>query len=714
MAPHFPDEIISEILTPALCVPDKQFADTSTDKSVFATCTESTSSILLVCKAWLRVATPLLYNVVVLRSTAQAKALHLTLKKHPELGSFIRKLRVEGGFGSSMHGILQRAPKITDIFISLNLHGSESPSGLVSGLPLINPRRLIIGDNPDRTLQNKQVRQVVATLESLAEQWSNLTTLVVPYRFGQRSGFVQRMASAPSVTTVSFPTDQNRIPYNIGIVASMPSIHVVELRSAISSDAAAKMLSDSGYSNYRHKLRIVDPRWDVPSATVALPVNTAFEPLAFASQAIVDCPLRSNRPADMLLSGKARSPNHRRLQYLLVSKTFYRVGLPFLYRWPDLNSGNTLPLCRKISAEPALGLHLRQMTSQSHSRSIASDMPSLFSHAPHLTHVGTDHAVNMDWRVFKTLAQTAGASLVELYVHVTKGTTRIPDALVFCDLIALRKLTWNCPNLSFPPPQNVSGGLPSLVSFELEDPRGEGFIAALTSMDLLKIRHVILPSKSSTKEETEYYALLQKHGNKIQQLDMHRPHFAQTLALCPNLRSLNIGLGASSLESYETYTQTLDCPQKHESLEKIGLDKSAQVAKANEDREWNVVFDGLFNGLIAKLKFTNLPALREIQSPQCMWPEPNPRAISQSGWVKHAERMLGYGIKITDAQGHCWQSIASHSTTTPPFDELVRLSSPSSPLRTLLLATKRIKTELLDTPVSRAMLVLCSRDLAPP
>ncbi|KAJ7611826.1 hypothetical protein FB45DRAFT_1037463 [Roridomyces roridus] len=63
---------------------------------------------------------------------------------------------------------------------------------------------------------------------------------------------------------------------------------------------------------------------------------------------------------------------------------------------------------------------------------------------------------------------------------------------------------------------------------------------------------------------------------------------------------------------------------------------------------------------------------------------------------------------------HRWQSIASHSTTTPPFDELVRLSSPSSPLRTLLLATKRIKTELLDTPVSRAMLVLCSRDLAPP
>ncbi|KAJ7627147.1 hypothetical protein FB45DRAFT_1082311 [Roridomyces roridus] len=647
MAPHFPDEIISEILTPALCVPDKQFADTSTDKSVFATCTESTSSILLVCKAWLRVATPLLYNVVVLRSTAQAKALYLTLMEHPELGSFIRKLRVEGGFGSSMHVILQRAPKITDIFISLNIHGSESPSGL-----------------------NKQVKQVVATLESLVDKWSKLTTLVVPYRFDERRAFVQHMASASSVTTVSFPTYQNRIPSHARTMVSIPSIQVVELRAAISPDAAQKMLSHPWCSENRHKLRIVDPRWDVPSATVDLPVNATFRPLQFASQATVDViwarvlffALGSEVSTTVKPAGRKsvqrreRSPNFRRLQYLLVSKAFYRVGLPSLFRWPDLNYPNTLLLCDKICTEPALGLHLRQITSQSHSRTISSEFPPLFSHTPHLTHLGTDHAINMDWGVFNTLAKTPGASVVELHVHVIKGTSSVPDTVVFCYFTALRKLKWNCPNISFPPRRNVSGGLPSLVSIELADHRAEGFITALTSMDLPDIRDVILPSQSSTKEEAEYYTFLEKHGNKIQQLDMHCPHFSNTLLVCPNLRTLNIRLGSSPrtlsfTESYETYTQTFDDLQNHESLVKIGLDKSPQVAKANEDGEWNVVF----HGLVSKLKFTNIPALREIQSPQCKWPEPNPRAISQSGWVKHAERMLEFGIKVTDAQGVHWR-----------------------------------------------------------
>ncbi|KAJ7165328.1 hypothetical protein C8R46DRAFT_839188, partial [Mycena filopes] len=58
----------------------------------------STSAYLVtvVCKDWLRVATPLLYNVVLLRSPSQANALEKVLVSHPEFGAFIRKSRVEG------------------------------------------------------------------------------------------------------------------------------------------------------------------------------------------------------------------------------------------------------------------------------------------------------------------------------------------------------------------------------------------------------------------------------------------------------------------------------------------------------------------------------------------------------------------------------------------------------------------------------------------
>ncbi|KAJ7658134.1 hypothetical protein DFH06DRAFT_447200, partial [Mycena polygramma] len=84
-----PDEILSEILSPALKISNELFSDTY-DVSLFANpCVLSSSAYaayLLVCRDWLRVATPLLYNVVILRSLSQANALERVLQKHKEFG----------------------------------------------------------------------------------------------------------------------------------------------------------------------------------------------------------------------------------------------------------------------------------------------------------------------------------------------------------------------------------------------------------------------------------------------------------------------------------------------------------------------------------------------------------------------------------------------------------------------------------------------------
>ncbi|KAJ6524562.1 hypothetical protein B0H19DRAFT_1200314 [Mycena capillaripes] len=57
---------------------------------------ESSSAYLVVSKAWLRVATPLLYNVVAIHLKAQAQALAATLTTNPALGRFIMKSRNRG------------------------------------------------------------------------------------------------------------------------------------------------------------------------------------------------------------------------------------------------------------------------------------------------------------------------------------------------------------------------------------------------------------------------------------------------------------------------------------------------------------------------------------------------------------------------------------------------------------------------------------------
>ncbi|KDQ60077.1 hypothetical protein JAAARDRAFT_191498 [Jaapia argillacea MUCL 33604] len=132
MADKLPDELIKEILSPFLRVPEGMFADMGSE-SVFCRFEISTLTILLVCKRWLRVATPLLYEVVILRSKAQAHALAGVLKANKAFGAFIKKLRVEGGYGAPMHQIITAAPNIKDLNIT------PEPEPLAPSLGFLDP-----------------------------------------------------------------------------------------------------------------------------------------------------------------------------------------------------------------------------------------------------------------------------------------------------------------------------------------------------------------------------------------------------------------------------------------------------------------------------------------------------------------------------------------------------------------------------------------------
>jgi hypothetical protein len=82
--------------------------------------------------------------VVVLRSKAQAQALAGVLTDNPVLGKLIHKLRLEDGYAISMFKMLQAAPNISDIFLTLNITTPDNVCGLCRGLQLIQPIRIII------------------------------------------------------------------------------------------------------------------------------------------------------------------------------------------------------------------------------------------------------------------------------------------------------------------------------------------------------------------------------------------------------------------------------------------------------------------------------------------------------------------------------------------------------------------------------------------
>ncbi|KAF7365463.1 F-box domain-containing protein [Mycena venus] len=177
MGDSIPDEILSEILSPALRVSDAAFAATFETVSPFLSTSESSSAFLLVSKSFLRVATPLLYNVVVLRSKAQAQALAGVLTSNPALGKFIRKLRLEtvvelhyrivplrmsymtwGGM-SEIARALSRAPNLATLVVS-NQESFLTSIRLISPNPALKRIRIKSFDSLSEAERRRYIRAV--------------------------------------------------------------------------------------------------------------------------------------------------------------------------------------------------------------------------------------------------------------------------------------------------------------------------------------------------------------------------------------------------------------------------------------------------------------------------------------------------------------------------------------------------------------------------
>ncbi|KAF8215044.1 hypothetical protein K438DRAFT_1705513 [Mycena galopus ATCC 62051] len=269
-ANRVPDEIVSEILTPLLKHPDEVFSDRSTEKPLLAP-GYSSSTYLLVCKAWLRVSTPLLYNVVILRTTAQAEALQTVLKSNKEFGPFIKKLRVEGGFGNAMQTILKCALNITDLFLTFILWGSDNVRGLCSGLALINPRRVIVVDADGwevKPKENKQVTQLFNSVLDLIPKWDNLKIFEFPYQVrgaemhsypkveARADALASALAESPSLETLvaDIGIGLPDYVYRVAKAPSLKSIHFMltsktfapEIREAVRKDPKLEALVTYG------------------------------------------------------------------------------------------------------------------------------------------------------------------------------------------------------------------------------------------------------------------------------------------------------------------------------------------------------------------------------------------------------------------------------------------------------------------------------------
>ncbi|KAF7331507.1 hypothetical protein MKEN_00029600 [Mycena kentingensis (nom. inval.)] len=395
-APTLPDEIISEIISPVLRISDKDFENALDVESPFATFSESTSALLVICKAWLRVATPLLYNTVVLRSKAQAAALQAALHANNDLGAFIKRLRVEGGFGAPMRTILQLSPNITDLFVVVSLWSSESTTGLCAGLTAINPRRLIIQDTYDID-GNKQNRELVKVLgRCISKTWSKLKSIHLPYSIAlRRAG--GRCAVLYEAVTKSESIEE--------ILAVAPHFYEQTDALAIMRDMVKwptiKRIVLAGYiplvvddddDDFSQHLQRDDALKNVvvlqsapgirPHLTesVSQPHDPHFVPLSAASEAVKDHIwgrvlyfAMENDRSDSAQAASVEAYRSRpiprdevdaeeRSAYLRVCKRFASVGRPQLYRHLQIfYSDDMASLLASLKSSPQLAAHVQSL-----------------------------------------------------------------------------------------------------------------------------------------------------------------------------------------------------------------------------------------------------------------------------------------------------------------------------------------------------------------
>ncbi|KAJ7659804.1 hypothetical protein DFH06DRAFT_1194822 [Mycena polygramma] len=711
MGGTLPDEIISEILSPALKVSKHLFSDTSLE-SPFASVSSSSSSTLLVCKSWLRVGTPLLYSFAIIRSKAQANALQATLRTSPELGRFIKNLRVEGGFGKSMQIILKNTPNIDHLVLCLNLRAGDSSDGLAQGLRLIDPTRLTIIDEIEFFLNNKSVVKLTKAIESCAEQWDNLNEVNFPYTqsMSDRESLCAALCTAPTVRIVSFPDcnssflgSYSLIPYLIKFAqsASLQAIEIrpesqlrpprAESRKALRQRLAGLPLSPQPKvtdPRLQKLIRWIDPsttaETDASQITAFTPKDSSFRPMASTPQLTADriwtrilffamLSLEQHphdTPPSALIEQEIDSA---RLQFLLVSRSFNRLACSFLYRYPVISSERNLAsFSSAVVANPSLGPYIKELDLRLRTRrllipedraapSVAASLRPLLPYTCNLTRlVGSAAAAHralrpdsttISWDDFVRLGKTAGGTLQEFtnfaFTLPSDNATFSPS--IFNHFAVLQKFTWK----SRSPLDKMTFravddiSAAALPALEFLDIRTPQVLSVFAKMKLPSLKRLALENDSGSARDNDWDSAL---------LRAHGAKIQHLVVGNTTIDEKSVFLLCPSMatlswkpkcKNWEEYN--LGCGALDKGFTHP-LNKIILTKEHLDGKKGEEDWEKLFSAL----DVTHLSALREVSVPWCVWPK-NEHEIAKSIWVKWADIFLKRGIKMTGSEGTEWR-----------------------------------------------------------
>ncbi|TDL29960.1 hypothetical protein BD410DRAFT_780471 [Rickenella mellea] len=684
MALNLPDEIWRDIITPLLHIPDEQFSFGDKGDGPFAHTRLSTSEILVVCKRWMRIGTPLLYHTVVIRSRAQAQALADALISNPPFGRYIQKLRMEGGFGQAPLKFISAAPNIRELFVSLDIWSDDVVSGLCGGFFKIFPQRLIIHHHlrVDNSRRNALWKDLLISIR----RWSTLETVeyrtptpVYPEKFCELCEALA--ASASSVKTLVLQSCPFRYFGHLASIKSLRTLRSPNQTVEVAFRIFARMhqpdllhlLPDHGRQQNPPKPR--EPISEGPQPIVTAGSTPDYRPMHSA-------PLHQRKAIWSFIFSFATYPAHPNVELLtredmprlvtctdpsdkkrtalrktachlsLVSRSFNEIVRPHMFRVANFQKPNQWKkFCSLLQENRDLAhlvriLYLPRELDQwdeydSHFNFLLGSLTGLiqFLGAPkiHLRHT-------------KTLAKTAGMALRDIQVSLSALQNKPEKSVDLGILPSLESVQWDmkwnrtysAPQSYLDPQPKVTAILPKLHTLDTGAAPSGDTIAIFAG-----IRIPSLTSVSLSGQTAESVDFLYLNGRTITEIiSWYRPPY-HWLSLCPYLRTVTIGL-PNPMQLHELF-QDPDGHTGHLHFCKLNLNA----------RDWSI--EQAMNNLLLAFRLVNFslfPSFREVRIDQFEWPNTERDIRKSPSCREFALLMKNAGITIYDSSGVTWRERA--------------------------------------------------------
>ena len=182
----FPEEVLERIL--ALCV-DAQTDAYANPSWHTRQVSRRASSIFLVNKTFLRIATPLLYDTVVIRSSHQlATILNNVFRPNPELAAFVKTVEISGGSYDGLDEFVRLCVNLEEFDMTLDNTPWEENVREKFAESLMGMRKIkSLVVRKDAYLTQAKPKHLMNQLSNAIGTWTSLVSFLVPTNVYPRS-----------------------------------------------------------------------------------------------------------------------------------------------------------------------------------------------------------------------------------------------------------------------------------------------------------------------------------------------------------------------------------------------------------------------------------------------------------------------------------------------------------------------------------------------